>query len=677
MKQKGFMRKKKFLIFSVSLVMVLSSTVLVKAQESNVLLEDGVKVTMSSSAMDAASASLATGDVGTARSKEWYNGDVEEVTYRNTNVEAIDLIKSIDSNSPTIQIDDDTQFQSFAGIGASFEHSTVYNLMQLSESKRREVIRYMIDPENGLGYTMFRVPVGTSDFIPSGYTLYSYYDTENNEVPENPDWYNESGNGFTIEKDIEFGVIAVLQTLMEEAENLGIKDDIHIFGDMWSCPGWMKDDKTKGLNGGNLSDEHIDDLAMYFVRWIEELNNYGIPVYSIDMQNQTVIGGMFSIPTMPTCGVTGEQEAKLSLSIREKLNDSTSISNIQKNVKILGYSYTYGEVDNGVFVETLYANENSCDGICLHDYRNSTRTFIGLQDYSKYGEVSIAERSLWGTYGMNRICNYFRNNARSYNAWVTMLGSNLEGIGGTSADPVMFIREGNEVRYLPEAHMTGQFGKIRPGYIRVASNDSYGNEDYTVVNNEYGISNVVFKDPDTGKLVMVVVNNSSEVQSFSAECDDYSFNAEIPAETVATYEWNPNDIDTVAPEIIGNDNTVLVGNTDSIENIINLQITDNKDGIILPSSELVTIESNYDASKAGEYFVMVSATDKAGNYAENKFKIIVKNKDIEINTSIQDKPSKVQSPKTGDDYNVVLSVMTVIGSIVLLGIVIYRKKIIS
>jgi beta-glucosidase len=511
-------------------------------QDGSILVEDGVQVTMSSAAMPAASSKLNTGNrtPGTVRDSSWLKADQVNVDYRNTLMAARDLTERT-SDDATIVIDDSKTYQNFAGVGTSMEHTTVWNLLQLSEGKRREVIRYMIDPVNGLGMSMFRLPVGTSDFFPKTETgLYSHYDIPGNVAPEEPDWYNKTGSGFSIDKDRDFGVIKVLQTMMEEAKDLGIEDEIHFLATPWSPPGWMKANGQgeTGMAGGALKDEHVDDAAMYYVRYIEEYAKEGIPIYALSLQNQGPFD--FNIgKTFPSSHMTPKQQAELAAKIKEYLAGSDILTAEQKDVKLWALDLSWEEFGSDKYARTVLDLDKSTgavDGVAFHDYR-ANPIFEGLrtigQEYPSK-TVAVSERYLFGTFGMDRIVNYYRNNAISYTSWVTMLNTNGGDTADTSADGAMIVLnpdKENEVRYLPELHMTGQFGKIREGDVRVDS--TLGKEQDA----EYGLSNVVFKNQETGKMTMVVVNNSNEDKTFTVASDDYQFEADIPAATVATYVW--------------------------------------------------------------------------------------------------------------------------------------------
>ena len=342
----------------------------------------------------------------------------------------------------------------------------------------------------------------------------------------------------------------------------------------------------------------------------------------------------------------------------------------------------------------LNTDANSFDGYALHDYSSGQLAMDALKQMSEIDsskELVISERSLWGTYGMNRIVQYLRNDAIGYCSWVTMLDSEakshqmipawVQAFMGNQTDPTLLVQntsDRNKYRVMPEVYMLGQFSKyIRPGYVRVDSTDTIGTDDF-------GISNVVFKDPDSGKLIMVVVNNSNEEQTFTAGCGNYQFEATIPATNVATYQWNPNDIDTTAPVIEGKDATVTMGETKDVSEIIQLKVTDNHDGDIDLSK--VDIKTDYNPNKAGTYKVIVTAIDQAGNTTEKEFKINVISKESEMEQQNNDKNqtsgkgeniiqtnNTSNEPKTGDN-SVSISLMVFICILSLSGIIYFRKK---
>ena len=551
--QKDISSFKRFSSFILAVIMVITPLIPgigVPAQasearnDSYILIEDGIQVSMSSSAMPAASSALNTGGAGTARPNGWLQYDPVPVEFRNTQMDSIDLVsRTIEEEDAKIIVDESITFQNFEGIGASIDHHSVYQLLQLPDNQRREVIRHMIDPFNGMGMSLFRVPIGTSDFRAPGQDNYSYYDTLNREAPENPDWHNETGNGFSIQNSIDFGLVQILQEFLEEAVNLGIEGEVRFFGTPWSPPGWMKvnhagnlTNNPTGMGGGSFNPAHVDNLAMYYVRWLEEYALQGISFYGMTIQNQS--GMNMNMANFPSMGMPAQQQFEVATRMRELIAESDILTPEQQDFRIWGLDMSWGDgtghtVGRAVMDILDANNSNALDGIALHDYR-ANPTFDGLREIHGRGfQALVSERSLNGTFGMDRTVRYFRNYATSHNHWVTVSPSS-----GPGALQTMVIRntEDNGIRFLPEAHMVGQFGQIRPGYTRVYSTMGRAETD------NFGISNVVFQNPDNGELVMVVVNNSNDNATFTVVGDIWQFEAEIPATTVATYRWNPSEI---------------------------------------------------------------------------------------------------------------------------------------
>ena len=242
----------------------------------------------------------------------------------------------------------------------------------------------------------------------------------------------------------------------------------------------------------------------------------------------------------PSCHITGEQEGKLAIAIKEAIAASDVLTEEQKQVKL--WAFDHNPSDAVKYVKEVLsvdgANE-ALDGIAFHDYSGSLSTMQQvLDELLNQGErkdqtVNLTERSVWGTAGANSIITYLRNSAISYNSWVTMLDSEQKEhqfIGGVGV--TMFVREaGSSTEYWtsPEYYIAGQFSSfIRPGYVRVDSDPG----------SEATVTNVVFKNPETNELVAVVVNKTAQKQNFKVVCGGTQFIGALPAGNIATFVWN-------------------------------------------------------------------------------------------------------------------------------------------
>ena len=117
----------------------------------------------------------------------------------------------------------------------------------------------------------------------------------------------------------------------------------------------------------------------------------------------------------------------MSYLIKELLNNS-DIDSI-KDTKIWAGDYnaaagSHSDIYPGAveyFQGMLNVDPNSFDGYAMHDYSAGQLTMEALNEMHNIDstkELIISERSLWGTYGMNRIVQYLRNNAIGYCSWV-------------------------------------------------------------------------------------------------------------------------------------------------------------------------------------------------------------------------------------------------------------------
>ena len=121
-------------------------------------------------------------------------------------------------------------------------------------------------------------------------------------------------------------IVATVQEVIEVAKELGIEEEIHFFASSWTPPGWMKKQTANSrsyrnnellLKGGKLAEDQIENLAMYYVRYLEEYKKLGIDIMAITLQNEPMLEIDY-----PSCKMTAEQEGKLAVAIREKLAES-------------------------------------------------------------------------------------------------------------------------------------------------------------------------------------------------------------------------------------------------------------------------------------------------------------------------------------------------------------------
>jgi hypothetical protein len=139
------------------------------------------------------------------------------------------------AEAQAIVIDPATTYQEIEGFGASLTDSSAWLIHEfLNASERQAVLTDLFDPDEGIGLSYLRQPMGASDFRLQDY---SYDDLP----PGVSSDYTLSY--FSIAYD-ESTIIPTLQQI------LSINPNVRIMGSPWSPPVWMK---TSGhIGGGSL-----------------------------------------------------------------------------------------------------------------------------------------------------------------------------------------------------------------------------------------------------------------------------------------------------------------------------------------------------------------------------------------------------------------------------------------
>ncbi|MBJ6362662.1 carbohydrate-binding protein [Paenibacillus sp. MAHUQ-46] len=444
--------------------------------------------------------------------RRWYYADrSHQGDPRLTKQENLDLQKPGSGTMTTITLDPDKKYQSMLGIGTSMEESTVYNLVKMSEEKQQEVLHKLFDPVDGAGMSLVRLTIGTSDF--TAQKFYSY-----NDLP--PGETDVELKKFSIQKDIDFGIIPTVKKMQ------AINPDLKFFASPWSPPGWTK--TTGSMVRGQIIEEYLPVVAKYYVKFLEAYAEHGIYFEAMTLQNEPLLEIDY-----PSTRMSWQQTARLAKLMRAEL-DKHSNEKI-KQVKLWMFDHNPGDTmafpalilrDN---VEGAY---DAVDGTAFHDYGGELSMMSQLHDMFPEKNAYLTERAVWGTTGADRIVQYFRNWARSYNTWVTMLDSDInkhQWVG--IPDPTPIVQDSSDrdnYWLLPEYYLFGQFSKfVKPGYVRIDSN--YGSANT--------VTNVAFESPDGTEIVVVAVNRTDEAQPFRILADGQQITAKLPAKSAGTYRW--------------------------------------------------------------------------------------------------------------------------------------------
>ncbi|MGG4106613.1 glycoside hydrolase family 30 beta sandwich domain-containing protein [Paenibacillus lautus] len=386
----------------------------------------------------------------------------------------------------TVVIDEEQTFQEMDGFGASFTDSAAYLIHQVLETKQRsELMTRLFDPNEGIGLSVLRQPMGASDYARD---FYSY-----NDMPEGQT--DVELNQFSIAHDEE-DIIPLLK------EALRLNPDVKLMGSPWSPPGWMK---TSGsMIGGELKPECYAVYANYFVRYIQGYEANGLPIYAITPQNEALYSpghypGMIMLP-----------EAQSDF-IKNHLKPQFVKNDI--DTKILCYDHNWDKPD---YPLTVFEQAgDAVDGVAWHWYGGKPSAQSEVFDAFPGKEVHFTEGSggEWippfeqaFSNVMRTGIEILRNHSKSYVLWNMALdeknGPTVPGFGKSTCRGIVTVnQQTKELTYTLDYYALAHFSKvIRPKAVRIASTS------------HESIRSVAFKNTD-GSIAVVLFNDSEQEEN--------------------------------------------------------------------------------------------------------------------------------------------------------------------
>ncbi|CDN43790.1 glycoside hydrolase family 3 N-terminal domain-containing protein [Paenibacillus sp. P22] len=448
---------------------------------------------------------------------QWYYADRSKPEDKKLEQQQpLDIVRPNEAAGTVLSLDPDVTYQSMVGIGSSMEESTVGNLAKMSADKRKELLGKLFDPAEGAGMSLVRVTIGTADF--TGQPFYTYDDM--------PAGQTDPGlEHFSIQKDRDLHIISTLKEIQ------AINPDVKFFASPWSAPGWMK--TTGSMIRGEIKEEYLPVYADYLVKFVQAYQAEGIPMEMLTVQNEPLLEIDY-----PSTKMSWQQQARLMVLLRQKL-DAAGFG----HVGLLTYDHNPG--DTMAYPAQLLRDKAAyaaVDGTAFHDYGGELSEMTKLHDLFPDKNVYLTERAVWGTKGADRIAQYFRNWARSYNSWVVMLDSDIKShqwVGTPDPTPVIQDSSDRDNYWIaPETYLMGQFSKfVLPGYKRIESD--YGSSGT--------VTNVAFVSPDGRKVVTVAINQTDKDQPIKLMSDGTQISAVVPAKAVTTFSWIRPELGRTAP----------------------------------------------------------------------------------------------------------------------------------
>nr|AAH81165.1 MGC84284 protein [Xenopus laevis] len=149
-----------------------------------------------------------------------------------------------------LTLNDKKKFQTIKGFGGAVTDSAALNILSLSDETKENLLRSYFS-EEGIGYNILRVPMGSCDFSTR---IYTYLDTEGDFSMK------------TFSLQVEDTKLKI--PLIQKAKELSNRS-ISLFASPWTSPPWMKTNGAitgKGTLKGKPGDQYHKTWANYFIR---------------------------------------------------------------------------------------------------------------------------------------------------------------------------------------------------------------------------------------------------------------------------------------------------------------------------------------------------------------------------------------------------------------------------
>ena len=290
-----------------------------------------------------------------------------------------------------INVSDAVQYQAMDGFGAAMTGSAAYLMNNEMTEAQRNTLMNDLFGSDGIGLSFVRHSIGASDFSLSDYT------------------YHDPGNTFSADVD-KADVIPML--LQAKAVNAELK----IMGTPWTAPAWMK---TNGsMKGGSLTDDHLDDFALYLVRYMEAFEGEGLPIYAITMQNEP----LNETSAYPSMRMEWFQQSNL---LRYHLGPLMADRSL--TTKVLLYDHNWDETNYAKDILSIPETAQYAAGTAFHGYAGSVDAQSTVYNHDPDKGIWFTEQSGGGWspnfdenldwYAQNLIMGAIKNWSKSVVLW--------------------------------------------------------------------------------------------------------------------------------------------------------------------------------------------------------------------------------------------------------------------
>ena len=406
------------------------------------------------------------------------------------------------------------RFQSLLGIGGSITDAAAETFARLDAERQAELLRAYYDTEHGIGYTLARTTIHSSDFSSGSYT---YIDEGDGEL-----------KSFSVDHDRRYRIPMIKRAIAAAGGRLPL------MASPWSAPAFMKDTNHM-LQGGRLLPGYAAAWAKYYTKFIDAYAAEGIPVWSISVQNEPM-----ARQTWESMLYTAEEERDflknhLGPTIRASAHPDTKIVVWDHNRDMMVHraNVIFGDPEAAKYAwgmgfhwyetwagfDPMFENVGKVHEAYPDKVLLLTEATVEKFDWSQVQRWANGER-----YGTS-IINDLNNGASAWIDWNMLLDETggPNHVGNYCFSPIHADTRSGELVYTPSYWYIGHFSRfLRPGAQRVGAASSRSN-----------LLATSFLNQD-GSLATVVMNPTDVAITYNYYVGTASTQVTIPAHAIQT-----------------------------------------------------------------------------------------------------------------------------------------------
>jgi glucosylceramidase len=387
-------------------------------------------------------------------------------------------------------VDPSRKYQTIVGIGGALTDASAETFAKLPKSVQREFLTAYFDPQKGIGYTLARTNINSSDFSSDSYTYVADHDS--------------LLKTFSVAHDEKYRIPFIKQAISAAGGKLTL------FVSPWSPPAWMKDNNDM-LHGGKLLPQYRQTWANYYVKFIRAYASQGIPIWGLTVQNEPMAKQLWE-----SCIYTATEERDF---IKHYLGPTLQRDGLG-NKKLIVWDHNrdllyqrasviLNDPDAAKYVWGVgyHWYESWLDGVM--QFGNEARVNEAFPDkhliftegcVDSFKLDGVNDWSLGEKYGYSMIHD-FNNGTVAWTDWNVLLdekgGPNHEG--NYCFAPIIGDTNTGKLIYTNIYYYMGQFSKfIRPGAKRIISSS-----------NTDKLQTTAFVNKD-GKLAVIIMNQTDK-----------------------------------------------------------------------------------------------------------------------------------------------------------------------